>query len=400
MQTPIRHADLVARALGQLEGPQRVAVDAAIAADADVKRRFEEVSSHLLLYDRLPDAPPAPSFARIEAALDKAMGSKSLSSKSSATSQRSGYEAQGAAPTTAWPSWSAPGAFAAAAVVMLGLFIAGVFEPRIEPTSDPEAATIALGEGISREREMYMADAPAEMRLGDRIRMVLDGGARVEIESPNRVRLLAGGRAYFEVGPGPFFVGTPQGDVEVLGTAFEVDVRDELGVAVAEGNVRVAGNALGGGIVLAAGKRLVDGRVEPATNGHRPGIWFLQPRVTLRQAKSGAVAVGARARLVLTLENPGYVEMRTPIKAGTSAVFIDFTGPDGSSGTAVLPGNVVSGGTLPQPGGAVILGPRKALPFTVELDSPFTKPGLWRCKALFHSAEGRIVSPEIEIEVR
>ncbi len=382
MRNHIRHADLVARALGALEGPLRKDVDDAIASAPDVKRRFDEVASHLLLYDRLPDAPPAPAFDRIETAL--------ATTADEDEDARTGYEAQAAAPADTL-RWAAPAALAAAAVVMIGLFVSGVFEPSVAP----KRAAITVGAGIVRDGSVVSAAGPAELRVGARVRIVLDGGARIAVESEERVTLMAG-RAYFEVQPGAFAVATSYGDVEVLGTAFEVDVRnDELGVGVAEGSVRAAGN------VLEAGTRLAAGRVEPATNGHRPGLWFQQPRVTLRQARPGAVAVGERARLILTIENPGFVELRAPIKAGTSAVFIDFTHPDGSEGgTAVLAGNVVSGGNLPQPGEAVILGPRKALPFTVELDSPFTQPGLWRCKALFHSAKGRIVSPEIEIEVR
>ena len=70
MTTPPTHADLVARALGALGPEDQAQVDLALAQDAELRRQYEEVAAHLLRYEHLPPAPPAPSLDRLRTALD------------------------------------------------------------------------------------------------------------------------------------------------------------------------------------------------------------------------------------------------------------------------------------------------------------------------------------------
>lgn len=77
-------------------------------------------------------------------------------------------------------------------------------------------------------------------------------------EGKTRNVFLESGEAYFEVARDeqhPFIVSTPQVEIEVLGTAFNVDQTDPLVVSVAHGKVRVRPVDKGPAIILEKGER-------------------------------------------------------------------------------------------------------------------------------------------------
>ncbi|WP_323718531.1 FecR family protein [Paracoccus aminovorans] len=109
---------------------------------------------------------------------------------------------------------------------------------------------------------------PLSVTLDDGSTVLLDAdSALAEADTPTqrRVRLLRGG-AYFEVRPGslPFVVETPEGEVRVLGTGFDVQLlQGAVAVTLVHGRVEVSGAA--GSAVLEPGQtvRLTAGGVGP-----------------------------------------------------------------------------------------------------------------------------------------
>lgn len=109
---------------------------------------------------------------------------------------------------------------------------------------------------------------PLSVALADGSTVLLDAdSALAQQDSPTqrRVRLLRGG-AYFEVQPGslPFVVETPEGEIRVLGTGFDVQLLDDAAtVTLAHGRVEVSGTT--GSAILEPGQtvRLEAGGVGP-----------------------------------------------------------------------------------------------------------------------------------------
>jgi len=128
-----------------------------------------------------------------------------------------------------WPRWSV----AAAAVLVLSLALGRAMTDPVATTPHFEAEEFATG----------VADA-ATVTLRD--------GTVVRLGPQSRLRVLAGegrsvalrGRALFSVAKDPerpFRIDTDGGSVEVLGTRFELETRDEeLRVAVLEGQVALS----------------------------------------------------------------------------------------------------------------------------------------------------------------
>jgi len=128
-----------------------------------------------------------------------------------------------------WPRWGV----AAAAVLVLSLALGRAMTDSVATTSHFEAEEFATG----------MADA-ATVTLRD--------GTVVRLGPQSRLRVMAGegrsvalrGRALFSVAKDPerpFRIETDGGSVEVLGTRFELETRDEeLRVAVLEGQVALS----------------------------------------------------------------------------------------------------------------------------------------------------------------
>jgi len=392
----LRDADLVARALDALPATERARIDASLESDAALRARFETIAAHLLAYDQLPPAPPPPAFARIAAALDET----TLGDEAAPDLDVLRLQTPRPARQARWPL------VAAAAAVLLALLL-------WRPWQVQEAGrlTIVPGRGIELVRagaalpapalatrhvqpgDVLRCRAPAEVRLDDRVRLVLDAGSRVRLESAAAVTLEAG-RAWFEVEPGAFEVRTAHGPVRVLGTAFEVDVRaGALEVAVAHGRVAAGGHEIG------AGLRLASGRVAAAP--FAAGAWFQRPRM---RVEAGPARLGAPLRLTLVLENPGQVPvaLRGPSDA-RFALWLHFEDADGRAirELPVLATNITAGADLLAPGVEHTLEPGSRKAITIEIPAPFTSPGTYLCRALYRPA-GRpgVLSDARRLEVR
>jgi transmembrane sensor len=119
-----------------------------------------------------------------------------------------------------------------AAVLLLG-FAIGELRPGGEP-----APGLGVGEFVTGPTEM----ATARLSDGTVVRLAPDSRMRM-LESATRREVWLDGKAFFAVAASerhPFVIRTRAGDAHVLGTRFEVQVRDEdLRVAVVEGRVDV-----------------------------------------------------------------------------------------------------------------------------------------------------------------
>jgi ferric-dicitrate binding protein FerR (iron transport regulator) len=375
-------SDLVARALGVLPEADRVRVDGALAQDPALRQRFEEIAGHLVRYDRLPPAPPAPPFERIAAAMD-------AEGRPDPGVLRLQRKAPRLRPALAWT-------FAGAAAALL--IVALVVRSRWQDTPRSGSPVVA-GPGlqvVSGDPTLLTCDRPAEARVGDRVRLVLDGGARLRVENEETVHLERG-RAWFEVAPGPFRVLTPHGPVEVRGTAFEVDARrDWLEVAVAEGRVMADGHEVGPGEVLAQGV--------VALIAWAPGAWFRAPQLDLELARPEALAPGRPLDLRLVFHNAAHVplSLQGP-RAARTPVWIRFETRQGRTvgELPVLPANVTAGGDLLRPGGSVELPAGASSALTVRILPPPGCPPAYRCKALYRPGDQpAVLSSPLQIEVR
>ena len=228
MSAPFTHADLVLHALGHLSPRRREEVVAALSCDPALAREARSVAAHLGLYDRLPPAPEPPAFALLVARL----GPQHVSA--AAVSRRR------------WSPWAAAAGLLLAVGAALGAFVLRSGDEPESPRWGRPGPGLTVTLASDGTTSLSAPDGPAQAQVGERVRVVLDRGARLLPVSAEEVRLEAG-RAWFEVAPGPFRVRTAFGDVEVLGTAFEVDAHDSLTVRVLEGRVRALGREAGPG---------------------------------------------------------------------------------------------------------------------------------------------------------
>jgi hypothetical protein len=257
------------------------------------------------------------------------------------------------------------------------------------PARAPALRAVAAGDVLTCEM-------PAEGWLGDRVRLVLDGGSSLGVQGAAAVTL-SSGRAFFEVAPGPFVVDTPRGAVRVLGTAFEVDLSgDDLAVAVARGRVRV------GEVEVGPGQALRDGRVGPAP--FAAGAWFRRPRLDLELVDPAPVAPGRPLALRLVFRNPGGVaQVLEGPGAARTPVWVRFETADGHllGELPVLGANVTQGQELIRPGGTVALAPGGRAALTVRILPPFGSPGAYRCEALYRPQDQpAVLSSSLAVEVR
>jgi ferric-dicitrate binding protein FerR (iron transport regulator) len=366
--------DLVAHALGLLEPAERAVVDASLARDPALRRAYDEIAAHLRLYDRLPPAPPPPPVDRVLEALEEAL-----------------EKALGRAPRRLLRLPARRVAVAAAALVVVGL---GAFLALRDPgTGSPAARPLAAFDAAfvtARDGELT-ALLPSPILLGDRARVVLDRDARLRVVGEGSVRLESG-RAWFDVQPGPFLVATPQGDVAVRGTAFEVDVRGgALAVEVESGSVDAAGR------LLRAGEALASGAVRPGAESL--GAWFRRP--VLRLEGPSLVAGDEPVRLRLVFENPGRVpqEVSAPSGTGTS-IWLSVTDPDGAVRDQPVPPEGAVSGRL-EPGRPLRLGPGERRVVAFEMPHPSGPPGTYRYRALYRPAgQPPLPSSPLSVEVR
>jgi ferric-dicitrate binding protein FerR (iron transport regulator) len=323
--------DLVLLALARLEPREREALVLRLKSDPELAQQAREIAAHLALYDRLP-APPEPApFQALAARL-------------------------GEQPRPAFGWWRV----AAAALVLLGAG-ALLFPAKIGTLRDEGRPPVLRAASVE------------EHRLdGGRVRVVLDAGAALHQDAGAQVRLERG-RAWFEVGPGAFTVRTPRGDVEVLGTAFEVELapQGDLRVEVGEGRVRVGGETLEAGTGWAEGERVA--------LSSAPGRFARLAEMRLVGGTVGARTISA----TLVFENPAALPRHVPgPEAAASGLLLAFEGPDGarhSQGADVL---ALAGGRIP-PAGRLTLRPGERLEVPLEVAVPPGPAGSWRLTALY-----------------
>jgi hypothetical protein len=234
------------------------------------------------------------------------------------------------------------------------------------------------------------ATRPAEMWVGERVHLVLDGATALRYLDPHGVALEAG-RLYVEVeGPYAFHVATPRGDVRVAGTIFEVDLTEgDLRVRVARGAVQVGTRR------LAAGTRLAHGRIQ-AWPGHA-GLWFDAPRLSLEAPPR--VRRGEPLRLRLRLGTPG--ELPVPVagpSASRRALWIEVQEPGGAVHEVVPSFDGRPFGL--EPGARVTLRPDEPLPQEVRIGLPPGPGGTYRCRAMYRPEhEAPVISSGVGVEV-
>lgn len=405
MSRPVRHADLVARALGQLAGAELERVDAALEQSATLRQQFEEIAGHLLQYDNLPPAPSAPAFERLANALDADTARDTSAADLGVLRLQS---AEHPAPRLTLRPWIAA---AAAAAVLVALFVWRPWQP--DGQGGPGLHVVA-GRGLTLVRDgvalptpaharlaiqagdVLRCEAAAEARLGERVRLVLDGGGSLRIDANDAVTLERG-RAWFEVTPGAFEVRTTHGPVRVLGTAFEVDVREEA-LVVAVGHGRVAAS----GVEIRTGERLEGGVVH--ADARPAGAWFRRPALRLEHDGQSPHPLGTELSLRVVFHNPGQVPLVLPgPSAGRTALWISFETESGRilRELPVLEANVIRGRDLLREGAGVALeaGSQRAL--TLKILPPVGSPGAYRCRALYRPAgQPGVLSTPLDVEVR
>ena len=132
-----------------------------------------------------------------------------------------------AAPARWIPGWILRPALAVGALLVI--FIAG---------------RLWLGEGPAAREYATSRGERSAITLPDSSEVILNFSSRVRVEGPRNSRLVdLQGEAFFRVrkNGSPFIVSTPAGNVEVLGTEFNVRVRENrFEVAVVSGTVRVS----------------------------------------------------------------------------------------------------------------------------------------------------------------
>ena len=411
MPNAIRHPDLVARALGELCESERLRVDEALRGDPDLRHRFEQISGHLLQYEHLPQPPPPPPFERLvrdlDADLERAAAGgpapsidvralPALKRRGDPVRSRRWAVVSGAAAAlllalVVWAPWQGgrrESAFSMVAGAGIELWRNGAAVPA------PVHARVELRSG-----DVLQCRSPAEARLGDRVRLVLDSGARLRVDRTNAVALQAG-RAWFEVKPSAaasFRVDTVHGAVHVLGTIFEVDVRqDRLAVSVERGRVRAEGVEIG------AGERLREGVL--ASHPQRPGDWFRRPLLRIEAPGEPPHQLADPLLLRLVFSNPGHVALHMP-QPGTArtALWLSFETPEGNvvREMPVLEAQVVAGLELLRPGSGLTLAAGQSKVITLKILPPVGSPGAYRCRALYRP-EGQqpVLSSPLAFEVR
>jgi ferric-dicitrate binding protein FerR (iron transport regulator) len=377
-RTP-RREDLVLRALRALDEGERRTVDEALARDPALRERYDRIASHLLLYDRLP-RPQAPApvtrlLARLGAQDGEAVELP---------------EVRESRPLLRW--------VAAAATVLLAIGAAFLAFGGPREGGDPDAASAGvlahLGGHLEVADGWWRTADQGLGRVGDRTQVHLERGARLRVTAGDRVRLEEG-RAWFDVEPrtsaregGGFRVETPYGTVEVLGTAFEVDLtRGDLGVGVARGRV-VAGD-----IEIDGGEILSGGALGPAPAGL--GAWRERPHLALDPDPSDPLGRSVR----LALENRGLAPL--PLSAD-HGLLVRFEGPGGQPLDFPVHAGRPLPGAPPLPGeGEDALTPGSRVEWRLRFGADDLPPGPYRCTGFFRPP-GRpaVVSAPIALEVR
>ena len=360
--------ELALWALGALEPGDAERVERAVADDATLADESARMRAHLDLYDAMADAPPPPSFSRVERAL-----------------RRSRPDAVVPVQRHAVPIW----AMAAAAVLLAGVGLLFALKERgSDPTPTPPT-TILIGDGWQMTKTQHgldyrAADAAAELRWqseGRGIHLIADRGTTVRLDpDAAHVRLLAG-RAWFEVEPArtlgaeDFRVSIEAHTVRVVGTVFTVDAARRQ-VAVVRGRVEVDGTAVD------HGHAWTQGAVAP-----RPGgavSWLPRPTLTLAQNQERAGPIFA-----LTLRNESAVTVYLPAPAGDrSGLWMEWLDKDGQrlQSLPIRPQALEGDSAWLRGDRPVALAPRGERTLWIRFRAAERPAGAYRCRALVRPA--------------
>jgi len=378
MSAPLTHADLVLHALGRLSPRRREEIVAALARDPALSREAAGVATHLALYDRLPAAPEPPPFAALLRRL-------------------------GAQPRARRSVTRVAAALAAVVLVAIGALL---WYGRDEAQFERRSSWVEPGPGLALTRWggggalLATGHEPAELRLRGRTRVVLDRHSTLFLYQEDTVGLE--GRAWFEVAPGAFRIMVAGHQVDVLGTAFELDASLGLLVRVVEGRVRASfrsGEPLG---EAGPGETITDAAAAVETD--LPGAFARRPQLTLQVASEARA--GETLEVHLVLQAPRLVPVQLPGPAPVaSAAWLAFRRPDGSDATVGLDLASVdwagAGSQALLPGRSLTLeaGQRREILFRVPL--PPGPPGTWRLSALYRpEGEAALASPTVPLVVR
>ena len=367
--TTVTDADLIALALGHAAPAERERLEAWVAAEPLRRARYGAIRDHLARYETLTldeGAPPLPFRATLPS-------------------------------PAARPAAARRPLVAAAGVLLLAVVLVWAnrpFAPAVPFRAGP-GLLVLDGDGVAVPVTGPLAAGTrvttrmvTDIGLGPRGRVMLDEGGVLELTSRTDVSLREG-RAFFDLGPGAFTVHTPLGDVEVLGTAFEVDVgATDLAVAVERGRVRAAGH------LLEAGEQLRAGVVERGPTVL--GAFFRRP--VLRVAAPPQVRAGHPAALTLELANPtGLALVVVPPDDVVASVWLTIRGPQGEVRDLALDG-VAESWRGADADDRLEAGETRRAPVT--LPNAFPEPGRYRCRAMYRPrGEAPVVSAEFLLEV-
>ncbi len=424
MSPTLSHDQLVLRALDRVSPEERKGIDAQLAADPVARQRYEQIAQHFVLYDSLPEAPEAPAFSKVLARLETQPEARPArrDRPRETVLDRSGQllmlgavaavllvgvlfwpgsERRDPPPDTAPVIISGDWHMAVAQGIRIrwpdgteslgtGLLEKGSLE---QEAPDPQTGVFRV---LSSDTVLTAERQPARVDLGQ-VAVVLDRASPLQLKTQGVLRLEAG-RAHFDVQPGPLQIETPYGDVEVVGTEFEIDLRHGgLAVRVAEGVVRVGEQR------IEAGQSLDGGRVSKLQGV--VGEWFRDPLLLLTRG-AGDLSPGAPLRFDLTFANPALVELRGPGPEGwltaLSAEIWEAGSPRERLPLSLHEENLVRGQDLLEPGRPLVLRPGERRTLGLQLRSPFPRPGNWRLRVWYRPAEGRAQVPSdvLELEVR
>ena len=191
----------------------------------------------------------------------------------------------------------------------LALGLAGIFASRMQTAAAPPVGEIAYATGgyaVSQQGRGLpqflttgatlhtFEEGRMLVRMGERLSLRLDAGARVELQSDSRLLLLQG-RLFVDSRNQPIEVRTPSGlRVENLGTQFEIEVGGEHArVAVREGELRLdAGGVVrsaaaeggSGAILVFEGLELRSEEALSSTGEHWRWIHLAQPPFALESS--------------------------------------------------------------------------------------------------------------------
>jgi ferric-dicitrate binding protein FerR (iron transport regulator) len=279
----VGHEDLVALALGALEGADADRVREAADADPALAAELAAVRAHLAFHDRAPEIRPAPAlWEGLRARLDRPAPRRPFLAR----------------------YWMAA---AAAALVVFAL---------ADPRGDRPQPVPLFGR-LERSAGAYTAEGVSRVRIGDDVTVTLDDGTTFAPLSSSRLALRAG-RAFFEVAPGGRGLRVLAGDLQatVTGTTFLVGLDGGRGyVFVESGEVR-------------CGRGDEDARVAagetfgaPPLSAARARAWFSRPTI-------GATILDATTlRVVIRNEMPDAIELAPPT-GGEPFLFATYGGRD------------------------------------------------------------------------